>query len=143
MTVLKATKHGKLQVIVPSSKSWKQHSCALLDNLYIFRNDDDLRAAETLDLEWITIEIVTVKQEPSPPVVFKIVDLLQSTETFLGCDSTKEVGEWILALRQAKTRKKGEVQKKTWGKKHTHFEKWVSDTKSGILGWGRIEFFRS
>ncbi len=109
--MLKATKFGKLQVISSSSRSWKQHSCALLDSLYIFRNDDDLRASETLDLEWVTIEIVTVKQEPSPPVVFKIIDLLQCTETFLGCDSTKEVGEWILALRQAKTRKKGEVRR--------------------------------
>ncbi len=107
--VLKASRHGRLQVMVGVNRTWKSHACVLLDSFYIFRSEEDVHPLDTTHLEWITIEIVTVKQEPAPPVVFKILNLEHGTETFLGCDSTKEVGEWILALREAKFRKKGDV----------------------------------
>ena len=106
--VLKASKQGRLQMMNTMNKTWRQHSLVLLESLYIFRSEDDVHPMETLDLEWVTIEIVTVKQEPCPPFVFKICNLENATETFIGCDSTKEVGEWILALREAKVRKKGQ-----------------------------------
>jgi hypothetical protein len=107
--VLKAVRHGPMQVTLALHKPWKQHVCVLLDSLYIFRSEEDVSPVLTLDLEWITIELVTVKQEGAPPFVFKICNLENATETYVGCDSTKEVGEWILALREAKVRKKGDV----------------------------------
>jgi hypothetical protein len=39
--------------------------------------------------------------------VFKVSDLLKGSETLFGLDTTKEVGEWILALREAKVNKMG------------------------------------
>ncbi len=39
--------------------------------------------------------------------MFKVIDLLKGSETLFGLETTKEVGEWILALREAKVNKMG------------------------------------
>lgn len=106
--VLKAKKQGKMMMNVKGV--WRQFLFSLLNSLYYFKSEDDPVPAGVLGLEYVTLELVAPPQkaEPSAPKhIFKILDLLNNSETLLGLDTTKEVGEWILALREAKVNKMG------------------------------------
>lgn len=103
--VVKATRQGRLMMY--SNRVWKPVLCVLHNSLYVYRSEDDVQPAEVLSLQFVTLDIVASRMEGAPPYLFRISDLAESTETLFGLDSTKEVSEWILALREAKVNKMG------------------------------------
>lgn len=112
--ILSATKVGKLQFMTSAQRTWRPVVVVLLNHLYVYRTEEDASPLDILMLEWVTIELVP-KAESGPSYVFKVCDLLMERELFFGVESTKEVTEWILAIREAKTNNK---QDNFWVKGH-------------------------
>ena len=103
--VLKSKKQSKIQFTTSLQRGWKSYHILLFDSLFLYRSEDEIIPTDFVELKWITIEIVQ-KLESGPAYIFKINDLLKDRELFFGVDSTKEVTEWILALREQKTQNK-------------------------------------
>lgn len=103
--VLVAAKKGVMMVML--SRVWRSMLCVLCNSLYVYRSEEDTLPADIISLEYATIEIVREHQPGWPQHVFKVHDLQKGSETLFGLETTKEVGEWILALREAKVNKMG------------------------------------
>lgn len=94
------------------SRTMKPMLCILKHDLYVFRSVDDAVPLEVVALDYCTIHLVPETAD-TPRFAFQVVTLREGDLFTLAAESTKELAEWILCLREAKCKRASFCQ-------HTH-----------------------
>lgn len=85
-------------------KTFKPMLCILKHDLYVFKSIDDQTPFEVVPLDYCTIDLVADTAE-IPRFAFQIVSLKEGEMFLFAATSSKDLADWILNLRELKSRR--------------------------------------
>lgn len=99
-------KEGQLQFRSEKTigKALKPMLCILKHDLYVFRSIEDSLPFDVVALDFCTIDLLAESADV-PRFAFQIVSLKEGETFVFAASSSKELADWILNLREEKTRR--------------------------------------